>query len=156
MDRRAAAIADTVARTGIDEAMIETLVRAFYTKVRADPVIGPVFAARIEDWEPHLQKMCAFWSSVVLMSGRYSGRPMPLHAGLPIDARHFDRWLRLFGETAREVCPPDAASRFIDCAARIADSLEMGVAAANGVLLSKGERYRAGTDAARPSGSVPA
>jgi truncated hemoglobin YjbI len=37
--------------------------------------------------------MCAFWSSVALMSGRYHGQPMEKHLPLPIDARHFDRWL---------------------------------------------------------------
>jgi hypothetical protein len=37
--------------------------------------------------------MCAFWSSVTLMTGRYHGTPMARHAPLPIDADHFDRWL---------------------------------------------------------------
>jgi hypothetical protein len=63
-------------RTGIDEAMIERLVRGFYAKVRADAVLGPIFEARIRDWEPHLSQMCAFWSSVALMTGRYHGTPM--------------------------------------------------------------------------------
>ena len=140
--RRAAAIAEIKTRTGIDEAMIERLIRAFYQRVQKDPVIGPVFAAKITDWEPHLQQMFAFWSSVALMSGRYHGQPMQKHLPLPIDGRHFDRWLELFAETAREICPPEAAERFIERAYRVAESLELGVAGANGVLLGKGERYR--------------
>src|SRR6185503_20436154 len=91
--------AELMARTGITEAMIEQLVRGFYAKVRADAVLAPVFEARIHDWEPHLQRMCAFWSSVALMSGRYHGTPMAKHLPLPIDAEHFDRWLRLFETT---------------------------------------------------------
>jgi hemoglobin len=139
---RAEITADIQARTGIDEPMIERLVRGFYDRVRADALLGPVFAARIRDWEPHLQRMFAFWSSVALMSGRYHGQPMQKHAPLPIDAAHFDRWLALFAATARAECPPAAAEHFIERAHRIAESLEMGKAMQHGVLLKKGERFR--------------
>ena len=139
--RRAAVRAQIEAETGIDEAMIEDLVRRFYARVRQDELLGPVFAARITDWEPHLLRICAFWSSVALMSGAYRGQPMQVHLPLAIDARHFDRWLTLFGETAREACPPKAAERFIELAQRVAESLELAIAGAHGVLLAKGERY---------------
>jgi hemoglobin len=139
---RAQIIAGIEARTGITEAMIERLVRSFYEKVRSDEMLAPVFDARISDWEPHLRQMFAFWSSVALMSGRYQGTPMPKHMPLPIDAAHFDRWLELFEATAQEVCPPEAASHFVERAQRIAASLELGVAGANGVLLGRGERFR--------------
>jgi hemoglobin len=135
--------AEIAARTGIDDAMIERLVHAFYERVRVDELIGPVFAARIADWEPHLRRMCEFWSSVALLTGRYHGQPVPKHMPLPIDARHFDRWLALFTETADKLCPPAAATHFIERARRIAESLEMGVAARRGVLLAKGERFMA-------------
>jgi hemoglobin len=140
--RRAEITAAIQAETGIDEAMIERVVRGFYARVRNDPLIGPVFDARIRDWEPHLQRMCAFWSSVALMSGRYHGQPMPKHMPLPVDARHFDRWLELFEATARDLCLPKAAEHFIERAHRVAESLELGVAGANGVMLRKGERLR--------------
>ncbi|MFC5343272.1 group III truncated hemoglobin [Brevundimonas staleyi] len=127
--------------TGIDETMIDALVEGFYARVRDDGLIGPVFAVRIDDWAPHLAQMKLFWSSVALSTGVYQGRPMPKHLPLPIDARHFDRWLELFRETARELCPPVAADHFIERAERIAQSLELGVANANNVLLASGERY---------------
>lgn len=139
--RRQALIEQIRVETGIDEPMIARLVDGFYGKVRADPLLGPVFDARISDWEPHLRQMRLFWSSVALMSGVYHGRPMPKHLPLPVDAAHFDRWLELFEQTAREVCPPAAADHFIERARRIAESLELGIAGANGVLLGKGERY---------------
>ena len=132
------AIADA---TGIDEAMIDRLVRRFYAQVRDDAVLGPIFEARILDWEPHLQRMCAFWSSVALMTGRYHGQPMQVHLPLPVDARHFDRWLNLFEETAREVCPSAAADHFIERAQRIAESLELGIAASKGIPLGRGQRF---------------
>jgi hemoglobin len=139
-ERRAALTAAIQAETGIDEAMIERLVRAFYRRVQDDAMLGPVFAARIKDWEPHLQQMFAFWSSVALMSGRYHGQPMRKHLPLPVDGRHFDRWLELFELTARETCPPKAAAHFLERARRIGESLELGIAGAHGQMLHPGER----------------
>ncbi len=149
-DRRTAIVEQTRAETGIDEAMIGRLVDGFYDRVRADPLIGPVFSERIDDWGPHLEQMKLFWSSVALMSGAYHGRPMPKHLPLPVDARHFDRWLELFEATACDLCPPAAADHFIERARRIAGSLELGVAGANGVLLAKGQRYLRPTEAWTP------
>ena len=139
-ERRLQITSSIVERTGIDEPMIERLVRTFYSAVRTDELIGPVFAERIIDWELHIQRMCEFWSSVALMSGRYHGQPMMKHMPLPVDGRHFDRWLELFERTAREVCPGAASDHFIERAHRIAKSLEMGIAAGRDVLLLKGQR----------------
>ena len=148
-ERRERISAEIAARTGITEAMIERLVHAF-DKVRADEVLAPVFEARIQDWAPHLARMCAFWSSVALMTGRYHGTPMVKHMPLPVDAGHFDRWLELFEVTAREVCPPEAEEHFVERARRIAASLELGVANANGVMLGVGQRFRRQEEGAMP------
>jgi hemoglobin len=148
-ERRDQIVAEITARTGITEEMIERLVRSFYARVRDDEMLAPIFDARIKDWEPHLQQMCAFWSSVALMSGRYHGAPMPKHLPLPVDGTHFDRWLALFEATAGDVCPPEAAAHFVERARRIAASLELGVAGANGVLLGLGERFRRQEETAR-------
>lgn len=127
--RRRAAFADDVRMaTGIDEAMIQSLVHTFYARIRDDAVLGPIFASRISDWGPHLARMCDFWSSVMLMTGRYHGRPMPAHATLPIEPTHFERWLALFEATAHDVCPPHAAVRFVERAHLIAESLARGIA----------------------------
>ncbi len=141
-ERRERITAEVSERTGITEAMIEQLVHAFYEKVRADAVLAPIFDARIKDWEPHLAQMCAFWSSVALMSGRYHGTPMVKHMPLPVDAAHFDHWLDLFETSAREICPPAAAAHFVERARRIAASLELGIANGQGVMLGVGERFR--------------
>ncbi|RMF38244.1 MAG: group III truncated hemoglobin [Alphaproteobacteria bacterium] len=116
-----------MAETGLDEAMLRELVHRFYDRVRADDTLGPIFAARIADWGPHLEKMVAFWSSVTLMTGRYHGAPVPMHATLPVSRDHFDRWLALFRQTAREVCPARGAAHVITAAERIARSLHMAV-----------------------------
>ncbi len=140
IERRIAFAEEVRAATGIDEDMIRRLVHAFYARVRDDEVLGPIFAARISDWEPHLERMCAFWSSVVLMTGRYHGRPMPAHAPLPVTAEHFDRWLALFADTAARQCPPPAAARFVERAKAIAESLELGIATYRGQVLEPGQR----------------
>ena len=141
-ERREAITAEIVEKTGITEVMIERLVRGFYAKVRSDVVLAPVFEARIKDWEPHLAQMCAFWSSVALMTGRYHGTPMVKHMPLPVDADHFDRWLELFEAAAAELCPQPAAAHFVERARRIAASLEMGIASGQGVMLGIAERFR--------------
>jgi hemoglobin len=116
------------AEVGITEDMIATLVHRFYATVRKDPLIGPVFEARVEDWDEHLIKLRAFWSAVVLRTGRYRGSPMPVHVAIDeISTSHFERWLQLFAETAREVCPPAAAELFIDRSQRIGESLQLGI-----------------------------
>lgn len=127
---------------GVTEPMIRDLVHAFYANVRHDAVLGPIFEAEIEDWPAHLETMCAFWSSVTLMSGRYKGQPMLAHAKIPdISRSHFARWLVLFRDTASEVCPADAADLFIDRAERIAQSLQIGIA-----LHGSSANYRSGED----------
>lgn len=116
-----------MAQTGLDEDTLRELIYQFYGKVRADPLLGPIFAARIGDWGPHLERMLDFWSSVALMTGRYHGQPVPAHTPLPVDALHFNRWLDLFRETAREVCTPAGANHLIERAERIARSLLIAV-----------------------------
>jgi len=129
---RPAVTADLMRRTGLDDAMLKRLVHGFYDRVRDDPLLGPVFAARVTDWAPHLEKMVDFWSSVALMTGRYHGTPMPRHLQLPVEAVHFDRWLALFRQTAEEVCPPEGAIWVIERAERIAASIHMNILDARG------------------------
>ena len=129
---------------GVTEAMIRDLVHQFYARVRQDELLGPIFNGTVDDWDAHLEKLCGFWSSVTLMTGRYKGAPMQAHAAIPdISGAHFDHWLELFRDTAANVCPPDAAALFIDRANRIARSLELGIALHRGQLLSTSERLQA-------------
>lgn len=124
-----------MAESGLDDERLIALVHRFYDKIRRDPVLAPIFAERIEDWDSHLERMVSFWSSVTLMTGRYSGTPMRAHAGLPIDWSHFERWLALFSETAAETCPPEGARTVIERARRIARSLHVAVEDARGEYL---------------------
>jgi hemoglobin len=111
----------------ITEAAITALVDRFYAKARLDPLIGPVFDQAVEDWDEHLQKLCAFWSLIMLTTGRYKGNPMAAHMKLPIEPHFFDCWIALWQETAGEVFAPEAAAAFRDKAGRIAESLKLGL-----------------------------
>lgn len=113
----------------ISEALITALVLDFYDRVRADAELGPIFDRAIgDDWDAHLAKMCDFWSSVMLTSGRYKGNPMLTHMRLKtVRPDHFARWLALFAETADELTPPAIAAQFRARSELIARSLQMGM-----------------------------
>ena len=123
------------AALGVTEAMIHTLVHTFYGRVRQDPVLGPIFNDAVEDWDEHLAKLCDFWSSVVLMTGRFKGSPMAAHARrADIHPHHFAVWLDLFRRTAEQVCPPEAAALFVEKSQMIGRSLQLGIEVARGQL----------------------
>lgn len=109
------------------EANIRELVYAFYDRVRADPLLGPVFDAVLEGrWDDHLPKMCTFWGSLVLGDKRYRGNVQQAHQPLDgLEPRHFSRWLHLFLDTVCERYEPAAAVRFMEPALRIAQSLQL-------------------------------
>ena len=111
----------------ITEPAIAALVARFYTKARRNSLIGPVFDNAVEDWDEHLRTLNAFWSSVMLTSGRYKGNPMAAHLKLPIEPPFFERWLALWRETAAELFEPDPAARFAEKAVRISESLKLAL-----------------------------
>lgn len=116
-------------RDRVSEDGIRRLVDAFYAKVRVDPELGPVFARAIPgDWQPHLNKMYAFWSSVMLNSGRYKGNPVAKHLVVEgITLELFERWLALFNETCVELFDDRLREEFGAKAARIAESLKLAL-----------------------------
>jgi hemoglobin len=132
-DRRAAISRQIQSATGLDDRVLERLVRTFYAAARQDPLIGPLFDT-VQDWEAHIAKIATFWSSVALMTGRYHGQPMVAHLKLPLEPQHFVRWLSLFEQTARANCSEPAAALLMDKARRIAQSLELGMNVHRGLL----------------------
>ena len=113
----------------VSEDGIRQLVDAFYAKVRIDPELAPIFERAIPgDWQPHLTKMYAFWSSVMLTTGRYKGNPVAKHLAIPgIQPHLFQRWLRLFNETCRELFDEPVSAEFRAKAERIAESLKLAL-----------------------------
>jgi hemoglobin len=112
------------------EAQIEDLVATFYARIRQDHELGPIFEQAIgADWGPHLKTMSSFWSSVMLTSGKYKGRPIPAHLKIgAIQPQHFARWLTLFEATAGDLFPAQLAAAFVERARRIAESFKLAFA----------------------------
>jgi len=126
---RDAPATDEQVQPNITEAQLETLVPRFYERVRDDALIGPVFDTAIADWEIHLEKLTAFWSSVMLTSGRYKGNPVAAHMQHlgTITPPMFDRWLDLWAEVTNELLPPASAAALQGKAGRIAESLKLAL-----------------------------
>ena len=123
-------IQEHAARLGIDEAFVSKLVDSFYARVRAHPMLGPIFAAEIKDnWDPHLAKMKDFWSSVAMSTGRYSGKPFPAHMKLTgVTPAHFNIWLALFRLTLEDISEnPETVDYFMERADRIAQNFQFGM-----------------------------
>lgn len=82
---------------------VRLMVDEFYTKVRGNQLIGPVFNKVIKDrWPAHLEKMYRFWQTVLLDEHTYYGSPFVPHARLPVHKEHFECWQELFFETVDE------------------------------------------------------
>lgn len=81
------------------EQHIQMMVDAFYERVQGDELLGPVFNDKIDDWSQHLPAMYRFWSSMLLGTATYQGRPFDKHIDLPIGRHHFDRSVSLFCQT---------------------------------------------------------
>lgn len=129
-EERRAEIQANAASLGIDEAYISLLVETFYGRIRAHELIGPIFETAIgKDWDSHLETMKAFWASVALNAGRYSGKPVLAHKRhTSIQSWHFKIWLALFEQTLKDTSPtPGAVTYFMERAERIAQSLQLAM-----------------------------
>jgi len=49
----------------IDPVFIRHMVEEFYAAIRRDDRLGPIFAARIADWDEHPERLNPFWASVL-------------------------------------------------------------------------------------------
>lgn len=97
---------------------IVRLVDAFYTKVKADELLAPVFSRL--DWKQHLPIMYNFWSTMMLGEMSYQGNPFEKHMRLDIQSKHFNQWLALFQETVDEHFEGARATEIKDRARSIA------------------------------------
>ncbi len=110
-----------------DKTNIRTFVDAFYRRVDEDALLGPIFERELAGrWEPHLEKMTRFWSSLVLGSRTYRGNVQEAHRPLTeLEPQHFARWLTLFLNMVESTYEPAAAVLFMEPALRIAQSLQL-------------------------------
>ncbi|MGB0975228.1 MAG: group III truncated hemoglobin [Flavobacteriaceae bacterium] len=58
---------------------VALLVNTFYTKVRANDELGPIFNSAISDWDSHLIHLTNFWESQLFRKNVFSGNPLKKH-----------------------------------------------------------------------------
>jgi hemoglobin len=113
---------------------IVRLVDAFYDRIRADALLGPIFdeVARV-DWAAHLPKMYAFWDSVLFASAGFKGNPLAVHRALarrtPLTDVEFSRWVSLFHETVDGLFAGPMAEEAKARAVRVAMVMQHHIAA---------------------------
>ncbi|MEZ0276417.1 MAG: group III truncated hemoglobin [Roseimicrobium sp.] len=109
-------------------AEIETLVNAFYDRVRGDELLGFIFSDVAQtNWASHLPRMYAFWETVLFRTGGYTGNPVAAHAKLvprtEMGRAQFDRWLLLFQQTVDVLFAGPNADHIKNCAQDMANVL---------------------------------
>lgn len=104
------------------------LLRHFYADVRQHHEIAPIFAAHIQDWPAHLEKIADFWSGATGGPAVYRGA-MPLkHLALGLEERHFQAWLGLWARHCRAHLPAAEAEELVAVAEGIGQRLRQIVA----------------------------
>ena len=107
---------------------VKLLVDSFYSKVQEDELLKDVFNDVIEDrWPEHLEKMYSFWQTVLLGEHTYYGAPFVPHAHLPVNKKHFKRWLALFYNTLDEHFEGEKAEEAKWRATRMAEMFQLKI-----------------------------
>ncbi|MDG1738323.1 MAG: group III truncated hemoglobin [Paracoccaceae bacterium] len=107
---------------------IGSVVSAFYTRVRADATLGPVFEKHVTDWAFHEEKITRFWANAILYENSYSGNPMQVHrAAGNVEVDHFAIWLRLFDEVLAQKLSDPQRIQWSTLAHRIGRGPSMGL-----------------------------
>ncbi|WP_345083541.1 group III truncated hemoglobin [Nemorincola caseinilytica] len=111
---------------------IEHLIDTFYSKVRKDDLLGPIFDTIIgNDWSHHLPIMYKFWDMVLFSAPGYAGSPVRKHTDIdkkmPMDRPHFDRWLAIWIETVDEMFVGEYADMAKNKASLMANLIHMKI-----------------------------
>lgn len=112
--------------TVITEDAIREMVHQFYANVQKDPALGPIFHHAVgQRWDAHLERLCDFWSTVLLTSKRYYGNPLRAHLMVQgIEQHHFEQWLCLFNDTVTDLFCESLAKDIMHRATRMAARIQ--------------------------------
>ncbi|MGB5371186.1 MAG: group III truncated hemoglobin [Flavobacteriaceae bacterium] len=94
---------------------INLLVDSFYTKIRKDAVLGPIFNQIVTDWEPHLELLTDFWETQLFLKRKYFGNPVTAHQEVDdkmqhtITPEHFGLWMNHWFATIDELFEGETA-----------------------------------------------
>ena len=112
---------------------VSKLVNVFYTKIRANDELGPIFNNAIKDWDTHLIHLTDFWESQLFRKNVYSGNPLKKH--VEVDAANdnaltndlFGLWLQFWLGTLDELYKGKIADLAKNRARNIASFLFMEI-----------------------------
>ena len=98
---------------------ISKLVHAFYSKIRKNEVLGPIFNYHISEdqWPEHLNKLTDFWETNLFGIAKFKGSPSAKHINVDkhlnhtIDQTHFGVWLQLWFETIDQLFEGELATK---------------------------------------------
>lgn len=112
-----------------ERAEIENLVNHFYTRIRSNSLLGPIFDNAIGDhWDTHLPIMYSFWSSIILNEDSFKGNPLKKHIELAgkfnLEKIHFETWVELFHASVDELYQGPKAIEIKERASSIAQVMQ--------------------------------
>ena len=114
---------------------IALLVNTFYTKVRKDELLGPIFNSHIpeESWPEHLHKLTDFWVTNLLGEVCFKGNPSQAHAQVDknlnhsISQIHFGQWLKLWFNSIDSLYAGELADRAKNAARKMSTGQFMAI-----------------------------
>ena len=118
---------------------LELLLRDFYGRAFADPLLRQVFVDVVRmDLEQHLPVIVEFWRKVLFNAGTYNGRTMEVHRRvhqcIPLTQAHFTRWLELWQDAIAANFTGPVAAQAASQAARMASGFLRNLSAPRRVL----------------------
>jgi hemoglobin len=86
---------------------VQEMVDCFYEKIKTDKVVGFIFTDVMKvNWEKHIPIIVSFWNNALFYTGGYQGNALKKHINInksiPLQKKHFSRWLQLFNQTVDE------------------------------------------------------
>ena len=86
---------------------VQWMVDRFYDKIKEDKLVGFIFTDVMKvNWQKHLPVMYGFWENALFFTGGYNGNALKKHINInkviPLQKKHFTRWLQLFNLTVDE------------------------------------------------------
>lgn len=117
---------------------VSLLVHSFYSKIRANDELGPIFNKAIKDWEHHLEHLTDFWESQLFRKNVFVGNPLKKHVEVDqannneISNDLFGLWLQFWIQTLDELFEGDKVDLAKNRARNIAGFLFMEIFKARG------------------------
>lgn len=109
---------------------INILVKSFYSKIRQNNLLGPIFNKHIteNEWPLHLEKLTDFWETNLLGKPVFKGNPTLKHIlvdanlNYKIEQQHFTTWVNIWIETIDELFVGELADQAKLAAKRMASN----------------------------------